>query len=197
MLLWSLIWKKTHTSLGIKHEGWRRVSRTLEWGAGAIWWYFGIWNEFDNMGALKTLYKLMPSFLELPYLFFYKCLDKNQSYTFCWFINSNYFFSLMGGSKNKSPAQKEKKQKKGGAEDKKTDKSHKEKRVVHDTVNINESKAANYIKNSKVITIHGLARETNVKISIANTYIKKSVQDGILKRTSGFSGHRIYQPVSK
>jgi ribosomal protein S25 len=103
----------------------------------------------------------------------------------------------MGGSKNKSPAQKEKKQKKGGAEDKKTDKSHKEKRVVHDTININESKAANYIKNSKVITIHGLARETNVKISIANTYIKKSVQDGILKRTSGFSGHRIYQPVSK
>ena len=103
----------------------------------------------------------------------------------------------MGGSKNKSPAQKEKKQKKGGAEDKKTDKSHKEKRVVHDTVNIDESKATKYIKNSKVITIHGLARETNVKISIANTYIKKSVQDGILKRTSGFSGHRIYQPVSK
>ena len=103
----------------------------------------------------------------------------------------------MGGSKNKSPAQKEKKQKKGGVEDKKTDKSHKEKRVSHDTINIDESKAANYIKNSKVITIHGLARETNVKIYIANTYIKKSVQDGILKRTSGFSGHRIYQPVSK
>jgi len=103
----------------------------------------------------------------------------------------------MGGSKNKSPAQKEKKQKKGGAEDKKTDKSHKEKRVVHDTVNIDESKATKYIKNSKVITVHGLARETNVKISIANTYIKKSVQNGILKRTSGFSGHHIYQPVSK
>jgi len=103
----------------------------------------------------------------------------------------------MGGSKNKSPAQKEKTQKKGGAEEKKTNKSSKEKRVVHDTVNINESKAANYVKNSKAVTVHGLARETNVKVSVANTYIQKSVQNGILKRTSGFSGHYVYQPVSK
>jgi len=103
----------------------------------------------------------------------------------------------MGGSKNKSPAQKEKTQKKGGAEEKKTSKSSKEKRVSHDTVNINESQATKYIKNSKVITVHGLAREANVKISIANKYIKKSVQDGILKKTSGFSGHYIYQSVSE
>ena len=101
----------------------------------------------------------------------------------------------MGGSKNKSPAQKEKTQKKG-AEEKKSSKSSKEKRVYTDTVNINESKAEKYIKNSQVVTVHGLARETNVKISIANAYIKKSVQNGILKRTSGFSGHHIYQPVS-
>ena len=102
----------------------------------------------------------------------------------------------MGGSKNKSPAQKEKTQKKG-VEDKKTSKSVKEKRGSVDTVNINESQAAKYIKNSKVITAHSLAKETNVKISIANAYIQKSIQDGILKRTGGFSGHRIYQPVSE
>ena len=102
----------------------------------------------------------------------------------------------MGGSKNKSPAQKEKAQKKDAAE-KKTSKSSKEKRVNVDTVNINESQAAKYIKNSKVVTAYGLAKEANVKISIANAYIQKSVQDGILKRTSGFSGHHIYQPVSK
>ena len=102
----------------------------------------------------------------------------------------------MGGSKNKSPAQKEKTQKKS-AEDKKTSKSSKEKRLSVDTVNINESQAVKYIKNSKVVTVHGLARETNVKISIANAYIQKSVQDGVLKRTGGFSGHRIYQPVSE
>ena len=102
----------------------------------------------------------------------------------------------MGGSKNKSPAQKEKTQKKG-VEDKKTSKSAKGKHLSVDTVNINESKAVNYIKNSKVITTYGLAKETNVKISTANAYIQKSVQDGILKRISGFSGHHIYQPVSK
>ena len=102
----------------------------------------------------------------------------------------------MGGSKNKSPAQKEKTQKKD-VEDKKTGKQSKVKRVNVDTVKINESQAAKYIKNSKVVTAHSLARETNVKISIANAYIQKSVQSGILKRLSGFSGHHIYQPVSE
>ena len=102
----------------------------------------------------------------------------------------------MGGSKNKSPAQKEKTQKKDAGE-KKTSKSAKGKRLSVDTVNINESQAAKYIKNSKVVTAYGLAKETNVKISIANAYIQKSVQGGILKRINGFSGHHVYQPVSK
>ena len=102
----------------------------------------------------------------------------------------------MGGSKNKSPAQKEETQKKD-VEDKKTSKSAKGKRVGIDTVSINESQAVKYIKNSKVVTAYGLAKEVNMKISIANAYLQKSMQDGILKRTSGFSGHHIYQPVSK
>ena len=102
----------------------------------------------------------------------------------------------MGGSKNKSPAQKEKTQKKD-VEDKKSSKSAKEKRLTVSTVNINESQAAKFFKNSKVITAYSLAKEANVKISIANAYIQKSIQDGILKRTGGFSGHRIYQPVSE
>jgi len=102
----------------------------------------------------------------------------------------------MGGSKNKSPAQKEKTQKKD-VKDKEKSKSAKGKRTSVDTVNINESKAVKNIKNSKVVTPHSMAREINVKISIANAYIQKSVQDGILKRISGFSGHHVYQPVSK
>ena len=102
----------------------------------------------------------------------------------------------MGGSKNKSPAQKEKTQKKG-VEDKKTSKSAKGKHLSVDTVKINESQAVKYIKNSKVVTAYGLAKEVNVKISIANAYLQKSMQDGILKRTAGLRGHRIYQPVSE
>jgi len=102
----------------------------------------------------------------------------------------------MGGSKNKSPAQKEKTQKKD-VEDKKTSKSAKGKHLSVDTVKINEYQAVKYIKNSKVVTAYGLAKEINVKISIANAYLQKSIQDGILKRTGGFSGHRIYQPVSE
>ena len=102
----------------------------------------------------------------------------------------------MGGSKNKSPKQKEKTQKKDSKEEK-IKKSTKEKGASADSVIINESQASKYIKNSKVVTAYGLAKEANVKISIANAYIQKSIQDGILKRTGGFSGHRIYQPVSE
>ena len=77
----------------------------------------------------------------------------------------------MGGSKNKSPAQKEKTQKKD-VEDKKTSKSAKGKHLSVDTVKINESQAVKYIKNSKVVTAYGLAKEVNVKISIANAYLQ-------------------------
>ena len=102
----------------------------------------------------------------------------------------------MGGSKNKSPAQKEKTQKKS-TEDKKTNKSSKEKRLSVNTVNIDESQAVKYINIYKVVTEYCLAKEANVKIYIAIAYIQKSIQDGILKRTGGFSGHHIYQPISK
>ena len=52
------------------------------------------------------------------------------------------------------------------------------------------------IKSSKVITVFDLARQTNVKISTANSFLMKSFENGLVKRFGGFSGHHIYQPVS-
>ena len=99
----------------------------------------------------------------------------------------------MGGSKNKSPAQKEKSQSKD-TKDKKSKKP--EKSNTSTSVTINESKATKYINESKIITVQGLARQTDVKISIANLFLQKLLGDGTIKRIGGFSGHHLYKSVS-
>ena len=99
----------------------------------------------------------------------------------------------MGGSKNKSPAQKEKSQSKD-TKDKKPKKS--EKSNTSTSVTINESKATKYINESKIITVQGLARQTDVKISIANSFLQKLLGDGTIKRIGGYSGHHLYKSVS-
>jgi len=99
----------------------------------------------------------------------------------------------MGGSKNKSPAQKEKSQSKD-TKDKKPKKS--EKSNTSTSVTINESKATKYINESKIITVQGLARQIDVKISIANSFLQKLLGDGTIKRIGGYSGHHLYKSVS-
>ena len=103
----------------------------------------------------------------------------------------------MGGSKNKSPAQKDKAQQKKDAEAKKGKKSKSVDSKVEISVLINESQALKYIKSANVITAHDLARNTSVKISTANSFLQKSLKNGIVKRIGGFSGHHVYQTVSE
>ena len=102
----------------------------------------------------------------------------------------------MGGSKNKSPAQKEKSQKKEGPEkkSKKAEKSHESK--TKPSVIIDESKATKYINDAKVVTVQDLARQTDVKISEANSFLKKLLRNGTVERIGGFSGHHLYKSVS-
>ena len=103
----------------------------------------------------------------------------------------------MGGSKNKSPAQKEKSQKSDNTEQKKTKKSKPENSKNIASVLINKSQAEKYINDTKAITVQDLARHLLVKISTANTFLQKSLNEGTVKRVAGFSGHYIYQDVSK
>ena len=65
------------------------------------------------------------------------------------------------------------------------------------SVLINESQAMKYIKDAKVLTAQDLARHTLVKISTANLFLKKSLDNGIIRRIGGFSGHHVYQAVSE
>src|SRR3972149_3533450 len=59
----------------------------------------------------------------------------------------------------------------GGA--KKKEKSAEGSSKAEITVIVNEEQAMKYIKNAKVITIQDLARQTGVKISAANAFLKK------------------------
>ena len=98
------------------------------------------------------------------------------------------------GSKNKSVSSSEKSQ--GGKDKTKKDKKdHSEKKEV--AVFINEDEASKIIKSSKAITIQDLARQTNVKISTANAFLKKALSQGTVKKVGGFSCHYIYQPASQ
>lgn len=108
----------------------------------------------------------------------------------------------MGGSKKKSPAQQEKTQKdeetkktpsKGG---KKGEKKESGSQKAEITVILNEQEGLKVIKNSKVITKQELARQTGVKISTANAFLKNALQKGLVKKIGGNSGHQIYQPAS-
>ena len=102
----------------------------------------------------------------------------------------------MGGSKNKSAAQREKSQQdKDPKKSKKSEKSGMASKAKLSVI-IDESKAAKYIKESKVITVQDLARHTDVKISIANSFLLKSLKQGTVKRVGGFSGHHLYQLIS-
>lgn len=64
------------------------------------------------------------------------------------------------------------------------------------TVTLTHEQASRFVKNAKVITAQELAKQTGVKISAANKYLKASVTDGTIKRVGGYSGHWLYQPVS-
>ena len=98
------------------------------------------------------------------------------------------------GSKNKSVSSSEKSQNTKD-KSKKDKKDASEKRDV--AVFINEDEANKIIKSSKAITIQELAKQANVKISTANAFLKKSVEQGSVKKIAGFSGHYIYQPVAQ
>jgi len=99
------------------------------------------------------------------------------------------------GNKNKSVSSNEKSQKPKDGKIKKDKKKLTEKKEI--AVFINEQEAVKIVSSAKVITAQELARQTGVKISTANIFLKKSLTDGSIKKVGGFSGHYVYQPLSR
>ena len=101
----------------------------------------------------------------------------------------------MAGAKKTTTASKDKS---AGSKDtkKKKDKGEGGPKKAEITVMVNEQQALKIIQNSKVVTVQDLARQTGVKISAANAFLKESTSKGIVKRVGGYSGHHLYQAVS-
>ena len=92
------------------------------------------------------------------------------------------------GNKDKSTGSKDTKKKK--------DKGEGGPKKAEITIVVNEQQALKIIQNSKVLTVQDLARQTGVKISAANSFLKESTSKGIVKKVGGYSGHYLYQAVS-
>ncbi|MDH3488960.1 MAG: MarR family transcriptional regulator [Nitrosopumilus sp.] len=103
----------------------------------------------------------------------------------------------MAGGKKSTTATKDKST---GTKDSKKSKKDKGEsgaaRKAEISVKVNEQQAMKIIQNSKVVTVQDLARQTGVKISAANKFLKESAIKGTVKRVGGYSGHRLYQAVS-
>ena len=101
----------------------------------------------------------------------------------------------MGGAKKPTAANKDKST---GSKDtkKKKDKGEGGPKKAEIVVKVNEQQAMKIIQNSKVVTVQDLARQTGVKISAANAFLKESTNKGTVKKVGGYSGHHLYQIVS-
>ena len=98
------------------------------------------------------------------------------------------------GNKNKSVSSSDKSKKTNNTKTKKEKKGMPEKKEI--VVFINEQQASKFVSSSKVFTVHELARQTGVKISTANEFVKKSLKEQMVEKVGGFSGHYVYKPVS-
>ncbi len=100
----------------------------------------------------------------------------------------------MGGAKKPTTAKKDKPEK--TKDSKKGKKGEGGPRKAEIVVAVNEQQAMKIIQNSKVVTVQDLARQTGIKISAANKFLRESAEKGTIKRVGGYSGHHLYQAVS-
>jgi len=102
----------------------------------------------------------------------------------------------MGGAKKPTAANKDKSANTKDPKKGKKDKGESGPKKAEITVMVNEQQALKIIQSSKVVTIQDLARQTGVKISAANAFLREATNKGIVKRVGGYSGHYLYQAVS-
>jgi small subunit ribosomal protein S25e len=102
----------------------------------------------------------------------------------------------MGGAKKPTAANKDKSANTKDTKKGKKDKGESGPKKAEITVMVNEQQALKIIQSSKVVTIQDLARQTGVKISAANAFLREATNKGIVKKVGGYSGHYLYQAVS-
>ena len=102
----------------------------------------------------------------------------------------------MGGAKKPTAAKKDTSSSPKDSKKSKKDKGEGGPKKAEITVMVNEQQGLKIIQSAKVITVQDMARQTGVKISAANKFLRESAEKGIVKRVGGYSGHHLYQAVS-
>ena len=107
----------------------------------------------------------------------------------------------MGGNKNKPAAKQDKGTITGPAGEikpaAKEEKKGKPQQRARLAVILEEPAGMKAISNMKAITIQSVAKAANVKISVANAFIKSFEARGLVKKAGGYSGHRVYEKVKQ
>ena len=111
----------------------------------------------------------------------------------------------MGGTKKKGAGSSSKSKDSGprAAEVKKDEKKDKEKggkglqQKARISVMLNEGDGIKAISRLKAITSQELARNTGVKISVANAFLKSLEAGGNIKYVGGYSGHKVYALIQE
>jgi small subunit ribosomal protein S25e len=107
----------------------------------------------------------------------------------------------MGGNKNKPAAKQDKGTVTGPAGEiksaSKEEKKGKSQQKARLAVTLEEPVGMKTISSMKSITIQSVAKVANVKISVANTFIKSLEAKAIVKKVGGYSGHRVYEKVKQ
>ena len=103
----------------------------------------------------------------------------------------------MGGAGKKSIGAEAKRQLKEQEQEARKEKGKKEKGEERQkgAVMVDDKQVINALSSLKAITAHALARSIGVKVSVANSMLKRFEAQGMLKRFGGYSGHYVYQLV--
>ena len=99
----------------------------------------------------------------------------------------------MGGSKKPAPAKQDKGRERKGRKDK-PESGPKRAEI---TVRVDEEQAMRIVRGAKVVTMHELARQTGVKISAANAFLRRLRAEGAVTTVGGRAGHYLYQSVQQ
>ncbi|MEM0363951.1 MAG: hypothetical protein QXS25_00065 [Candidatus Nitrosocaldus sp.] len=105
----------------------------------------------------------------------------------------------MGGAGKKSIGAEAKRQMREQEQDARKEKSKKEKGEERQkgAVIVDDKQVITTLSSLKAITAHALARSIGVKVSVANSLLKRLEAQGMLRRFGGYSGHYVYQLVDK
>lgn len=123
----------------------------------------------------------------------YNLIDEKSSSSF---IRGIFLSENMGGAKKTTNSKQDKSTSSKDSKKGKKDKGESGPKKAEITVMLNEQQAMKVIQHSKVITVQDLARQTGVKISAANAFLRESTSKGTVKRVGGYSGHHLYQVSS-